>query len=315
MSRIIDIIQRARYTLADPDAERWTDDRLLSLVSEAVEDIVIHTQMLKTSIDIAMIAGQANYDLPSDCFLILRASVDSREIPLTSHTVLDEQARRAVFNENRSSYWERAEEFVSGNDFDNRSLTWEDDTGPEVEALVYDNRSPNTIKVYPIPNDDIVVDQYTFENAGTVLFAGDELYGTVVEIETNGVADYTFDSPFGSVTDFYDPLIAFESFEQDLGILSSVGETTTRVSIQYVKSAASLISLEDTLPIPTMYDKALKYYVIAHAFDDDYDTGNEAKSNKALALYNRELELAKNHQRKDGVKTVQHRTQYRSAFE
>jgi len=312
MSRVTEIIKKARYTLADSDNERWSDERLLSLVSEGVEDIVIHSKLLKASITIAMIVGQADYSLPYDCYLILRASVDGREIPLTTHTVLDEQARRAVFNENRTDYWERAEVYGPN---DSRSLTWEDDTGSEVEAIVFDNRNPSAIKVYPIPDDGIAIDQYTFENAGVVNFAGDELYGIAIEIETDGTADYTFDSPYGLVTDFYDPLISFESFEQDLGILSSVGETTTQVSIQYIKSAATLVSLEDELPIPTMYDKALKFYVLAHAFDDDYDTRNEAKSAKALVLYDRELELAKKHSRNDGVMTTQRRTQYRSAFE
>jgi len=247
--------------------------------------------------------------------MILRASADGREIPLATHTILDEQARRAAYLANRSDYWERAEQYAPGNDFDSRSLTWEDDTGSEVEALVFDNRNPSTIKVYPIPNDDIVIDDYTFENAGTINFAGDELFGVAVELETDGVSDYTFDSPFVVITDFYDPLISFEHFEQDLGLLSSVGETTTQVSIQYVKSATTLLTLEDELPLPTMYDKALKFYLMAHAFDDDYDTRNEAKSAKALVLYDRELELAKKHSRNDGAITTQRRTQYRSAFE
>ena len=46
MSRIDDILLRARDTLADPDSRRYTNDRLLRLLSDAQKDIgtssVIH---------------------------------------------------------------------------------------------------------------------------------------------------------------------------------------------------------------------------------------------------------------------------------
>ena len=315
MSRIQQIILDARDTLADTSEQRWTDERLLKLVSEAQEDIVIHNELLKASVSIPIVTGQAIYALPDDCYMILRASVDSREIPLLTYTVMDESARREAYTNDRSDSWERDRGFFANSDFDSQTVVWEDSTGKDVEALIYDNRNPLEIRVYPIPDDTITHEDYTFENAGTVIFVGDEMLGVAVDIETDGLPDYTFDSPYGGITDMADPLISFENFLSDFGIVTDMSETQERFTIWYTKAPPRLASLTEELSVPMMYDRAMKYYVIGHAYDDDNDTKNEAKSEKALRLYAREFELAARHSRKDGVSTPNIRTHYRSAFE
>lgn len=313
-TRIENILSRARDTLADPDKERWSDARLLRLLSEAQEDIAIHAELLKTTAFISLVVGQSEYDLPSDCYRILRASTASHEIPLTSYTTMDENARRQIYGDNTLDSWERDRGFISRSDFDNRQITWEDTTGGEIEALVYDNRDPTKIRLYPIPDETITEAEYTFENAGPIVFVGDELYGVATAIE--GPPNYTFDSVYGVATSLFDPAVQTEIMESDLGVVTSVTETKSVVTIWYTKSAPEVTdALTDTLAIPQMYDKALKYYIIANAFDDDYDTSNQQKSGKALVQYERELELARKHSRTDGIKGPHHRTHYRNAFE
>jgi len=315
-TRIEKILLRARDTLADPDKERWSDVRLLRLLSEGQEDVAIHSELLKTSVAIPLVVGQAEYDLPSNCFIILRASTEAHEIPLESYTTMDENARRQIYGDNTLDSWERDRGFIPRSDFDNRQITWEDTTGSEIEAVIYDNRDPSKIRFFPIPDDTIAASEYTFENAGPVVFVGDELYGVVTNIETPDLPDYTFDSPFGVATSFFDPAIDTEVIDSPFGVVTAVNETEGFVTLWYIKNAAEITDLlTSELEIPTMYDKALKYYIITHAFDDDNDTRNEAKSQKAANLYLRELELAKRHSRKDGVKTPHHRTHYRNAFE
>lgn len=314
-NRVGTIISRARDTLADPTAERWSDDRLLRLLSEAQEDIVIHNELLKTVVDIPLVVGQAEYDLPADCYRILRATVEGKPIPLLSHTEMDEQARKEIFADNVQANWERDRGFIANSNLDTRSLIWEDDEGSEIEAVIYDNRDPSKIKFYPLPNADIAQSEYTFQNANTIEYVGDEMLGIVTDIETEGYPNYTMESPYGVLTSLFDPLVEVEILESIDGVVTQVNEVEGFVRLWYTQSALLVSTISDSLVIPPFYDKAMKYYVIAHAYDDDYDTGNKEKSDKFLKLYDREFGLAKKFSKTDGVRSQVSKTHYRSAFE
>jgi len=316
-TRIENIILRARDTLADPSAERWSDARLLRLLSEAQEDINIHHELLKTTVKLPLIVGKFIYDLPSDCYRILRASTEDYEIPLVSYTSLDEQARREIYSEDILDYWQRDRGYSPRTDFDNRQVAWEAAEGNTIRALVFDNRNPLEARLYPIPNEDIAQAEYTFENAGPILFAGDEFYGVVTAIEATTASDkdYTFDSIYGVVTDLYDPFVDTEIFESVYGVVTQINETEGFVTVYYSQNAPVVEAATDTLVIPPMYDKAMKYYIIAHAYDDDFDTRNQEKSVKALGLYQRELQLAEKYNETDGTRAPQFRSHYRSPFE
>lgn len=311
-TRIENIISKARDRLADPTGERWSDARLLRLVNDAHEDIVIHSEMLKATVDIPLVVNQFIYELPSDCYRLLRASYEATPLPLLSYNAMDEQGRKQIVNDTAMDYWERDKD-RSVDDFDSRQVTWQDDTGSTVEAVIFDNRNPQQIRFYPIPDEGIADSEYTFENAGPIEFAGDELYGVVTAIE--GPPDYTFDSVYGCVTALYDPSVNVELIESVYGVVTSISETKGMVRIWYTKKPAELTTVDSELEVPCMYDKALRYYVIASAFEDDYDTGNAEKSRTAWAQYEREMSLARKFNETDGVRNAVYRTQYRSAFE
>lgn len=313
-NRVETILSRARDTLADPNGERWSNDRLLRLLSEAQEDIVIHNELLRTTVDIPLVVGQSEYELPDDCYRIIRATVENRQIPIVSHDHMDDQSKRDVFNDSHYEV-ERSRNFSVRNTIDGYSLSWEDDTGNEVEAIVYDDRDPAKIKVYPVPNEDIAQAEYTFQNANTVEYVGDEMLGLVTDIETEGLPNYTMESPYGVLTSLYDPIVPTEILESIDGVVTQINEVDGFVRIWYTQSALLVTAISDQLIIPAFYDKALKYYVIAHAYDDDYDTGNQAKSAKFLQLYEREFRLATKFSETGGVRSQVHRTAYRSAFE
>jgi len=315
MSRIETIITKARQHLSDEAKERWTDDRLLSLVSDAQEDVVVHSELLKTTVVIPLIVGQAEYDLPTDCYRLLRASTNAHEIPMVSYTTMDENARREIYSEDTLDYWERDRGFIARSDFDNRQITWEDTTGSEIEAVIYDNRDPSKIRFYPIPDDGIATSEYTFENAGPIVFAGDEMLGVVTDIETDGASDYTFDSPYGVVTSLFDPFIDVEILEDTDGVVSQINETEGFVTVWYTQVPTELTDVLATLSIPRLYDKALRYYVVANAYADDHDTRSNEKSTKYTQMYAREFERASKFGETDGIRGPNHRTHYRNAFE
>lgn len=307
-TRIETIITKSRYTLADVNKERWSDDRLLSLLSDAYQDIASHTELLKATVDIPLVPNQAEYLLPADAYLILRASVAGSPISLSTHERFDELSTKRILTD-RSQY--ESDYVYSGGDFDNRSLiSWQDDTGSEVTAIITDKLNPDLVRVYPIPNEDIASSAYTFENANIVSFVGDEVLGVVT-----GIDDYTFDSPFGLASSFFDPNIDNEIYDSVFGVVTNVAETDSFVRIQYISVPEELTTVEDILRIPSMWDKALRYYIIAHAYDDDYDTRNQEKSAKHLALYERELQTAEKSNERDHTRAANNPSTYRTVFE
>lgn len=306
MSRITDIIKRARDPLADPDGQRWSDDRLLRLVSEAQQDIAKQTQMLKAQSTISLLPGRRTYTLPSNVWIITRASVDGNVLDLVTHEQLDFKARQTA----TSNYTETEYGNTIGDFDDFRDVSWETDTSSNIEALIYDKRNLQEISVYPIPNDEISTNSYLFEAEDGVDFAGGELYGV-----TTGITDYTATSDFGVVTDLYDPFVEEESFSSDFGVITGINESEGVINVWYVYTPDNLVSLEDELAIPSMWDTAIKNYVVGQAFNDDYDTRFAEKSQRALAMYDRELNVSKEFERKNNVRSGHRKTQYRGAFD
>jgi hypothetical protein len=88
-TRIADILTRARDSLADPKKERWSDDRLLRLLDEGQKDFARQCKLLKTTSLQPVVPNQAEFTLPSDCWLITRVQYADKAITLMSHEALD----------------------------------------------------------------------------------------------------------------------------------------------------------------------------------------------------------------------------------
>lgn len=278
LTRVQTILLRARDTLADADKERWSEDRLLRLIDEGQLDIAKHTRILKGEADIEPIQGKAVYDLPPSVWMLTRAAFEGCMIPFHSHDELDELVRTRVVNQTELYYTRRG---TNTKDFSFANFCWELEEGTDIEALIYDRRSMEQIRVFPIP----VTDDDSFPISGSG-------FGVIDQIE-----GYTFDTIFGVVTDIA------ETIDDRL------------IHIWYIKTPTTITLDTDVLEIPTMWDVALKHYIIANAFDDDMDTRFQEKAGKALALYERELGVMKKTDSLDGVRKSQYRTDYRGAFE
>lgn len=280
MSRITDILVRVRDSLADPDGDRWSDARLLRLVSEAQQDIAKFTRMLKAQTNIQLELGVSTYALPSDCWLITRASYNGCAIGLVTHEQLDAMVRKQATASRRTSEYNDRDK-----DYDYLDVCWEDRTGSTIEALIYDKRNLQEIVVYPIPNEQ------AFQNLEE---------GVVSEVEEQDAGFGVLEELGGyNVTDTY-------------GVADAVWGS---LNIWYVKTTEDLVTVEDELTVPAMWDVAIKHYVVAHAFDDDYDTRFAEKSAKALSLYNRELGVASEFENKNNVKSGHRTVQYRTPFD
>lgn len=310
-SRIVSILTRVRDTLADPKKERWSDERLLRLLDEAQQDLAKQSKLLKATFDLSLIIDVADYKLPEDLWLITRATFDDYEIPMRSYDFMDEQARKEILADRNYDEYERRHGFGTHlGDFFGRT-NWEIVKGSRIQSLIYDNRNVNQIRTYPIPNEDIAQSTYTFENAGPILFAGDELLGVTTSID-----EYTEDSVFGVVTSLFEPAIETEIFDSVFGVITGASESDVVIKLWYIKIPAQLTSLSQELEMPPMFDIALKHYVVGHALRDDLDVQYREMGAESLALYERELGVADETDRSDGTRNAtNHTSTYRGGFE
>jgi len=156
LSRIADILLRARDSLSDPKGQRWSDDRLLRLLDEAQKDIVRRAKLLRAKTVIYVIEGQNTYKLPEDLLQLTRVLVDDRKVDLTNHEDLDE-----------------------------RNPIWEVEEG-EIINVVIDRRNRHILKTYKIPVYVEKLAVYEFKNAGyleDITYQPDSDFGILVDGE------------------------------------------------------------------------------------------------------------------------------------
>ena len=294
-TRIEKILKSARVTLADKNAERWSDDDLLQILDEGHKDLCRQTQILHDRADIVLTIGDPYFNLPADCWMITRVLYDDEVLPIISHTELDNQTL---------AHYQIDFGLTSG------AYNWEEETGLP-KAVIYDRRNLLQGKIFPIPSAEIADTEYTFirPEDRPVEFAGDEYLGLVTEVE-----DYTFASDFGVVTNLFDPEVNVEEFISEFGVVTAVNEVIDSLRVYYIKNPTDLATVEDELETPYMFDTALKFYVVGHAFLNDINEEYQAKGSQQLIFYQRELDVASKTSQRDGTRAGQFETQYRGAF-
>ncbi len=319
-TRIADILTRVRDSLADPNKERWSDDRLLRLLDEGQKHFAREARLLKSSTTLPIVQGQALYALPDTCWLITRVSLGGKAIPLQSFDGLDET----------TPYWYT-------------------ETGPAIKSAVFNRREPNTLRLYPILDGSSSEYSYSVANEGYVQpfeVTGDA-FGVVVEIADTvsvdssdafgviqsiagvervelsstssnvgtvvAIDDFTATSPYGIVTSIYSPDV-LATADTPYGVITAIYEDATPLFVQYIKDPETLRSIEAELEVAGRWDTALKSYVIGQAYRDDLDTANRSLGNEWLQLYARELDVAKKADSSDSTMATQYEIKYRSAF-
>jgi hypothetical protein len=175
-------------------------------------------------------------------------------------------------------------------------LDWDSVESNVIEALVYDNRNVENIRVYPIPNADFSEFDYTFSNAGTAEYIGDDVLGVVTAID-----DYTLSSDFGVVSALYDPEVTIETFSSVFGVVTSISESDHILKIWYIRKPDIIVSAEAELEINASCDTALRLYVIGNAFLNDNDAAFASKAKDFLGLYDREVGILSNASSRDNV--------------
>lgn len=160
MSRITDIILRSRDTLADPQGNRWTDDRLLRLVDEAQKDLCKNSGLLRDRVTIKLVINQSTYSLPDTFHKLDRVQMNYNGVryllPMKSHLELDDTTKN-----------------------------WEEETGTPT-TVVYDKQKKKELKLYPTPiaQEDFPVSVCPAEGFTSYLDnKGIDVHGVVANID------------------------------------------------------------------------------------------------------------------------------------
>ena len=181
MGRLTSIITRARDSLSDHNAERWSDDRLLRLIDEGQKNIAHRTQCLRTRDIIPLIKQQSLYTLPTDLDRILRVLIDKEKISLRSRAFMDEKY----------------------------GFTWEYDTTDQLPyEAVFDKTNRQTLTLYPI-SEELLTKAATFDSdfGVTTTITDHESssdYGLASHLDEPVTEETTYSSDFGIIAEFED---------------------------------------------------------------------------------------------------------------
>lgn len=121
MNRIEEIITRARYTLADPKAERWSDAQLLSYLDEGQKDLCRRAKLLRSETSFNVLEGVNEYSMPDDFLLLDSVFYNDRSLSMVGHLEL----------ESRDANWTTRE--------------------GRPEAVIFDKQMRGKLRLYPVP--------------------------------------------------------------------------------------------------------------------------------------------------------------------
>lgn len=202
-TRIENILTRARLTLADPDKERYSDSRLLSLLSDGLQDINTKAKLLRSRVTLIPTEYKSEYILPEDVWIITRVTSKGNIIPLITYDELDDS------------------DLIYGD--------WQTKKSARLLSVIYDRMNQGQIRLYPIPTRTDIENNYNNANN----------FGVVTSISSGTMSSYfgismvpqtddtepVYDSVFGEIISLEEQLPAIEIQYFALApVLSSVTE-------------------------------------------------------------------------------------------
>ena len=283
MSRIEDILTRVRDTLVDTQKKRWSDPRLLRVLDEGQKDIVLRAKLLRTKATLPINIHKAVYDLPSDCYRLIRATYKNKALRFASHTQMDGRLNSRI-----------------------DAIQWEDKTGNSIKNLVFDKLNTKTIKVYPIiPSSDGPWEYESDVNnpsellsnlsLGSIVNATGldiDIYGSAVDMDVGVDDEVQHENIDPTVDGAYGICFDFESTEEDV---------SEGFVIYYIKKPVTISSVSQELEVDDEWDTALKHYVTGMVLKDNREEQDRQMGNEELTIYNFLVEEAKEHSTLDFV--------------
>jgi len=139
---------------------------------------------------------------------------------------------------------------ITHNNMDSIKPGWSEDIGSQVEAAIYDRSRGGAIKLYPIPS---------FTGTQAIV---DAQYGTVTAI-------------YGS------SVITLEVID---GIPTGAN-LTEYIKVYFIARETIPLTINDTIPLDTLWDQSLRHYIAFDALRDNFDAQSKQTAQEEYQLY------------------------------
>jgi len=141
-----ELLQKVRFTLSDVSRDRWSDERLISLINDCISQITRKTILFVETQYIKLVNNKVDYDISNIAVKILRIEYEKEPLAVLSH-----------------------------NDLDLKNSSWQEQTGSKIKAYILDKQKEGHFKLYPILNNTSVT-----LNNGNINYSGN--YGIITGI-------------------------------------------------------------------------------------------------------------------------------------
>lgn len=207
-----DIINKSRFTLSDSARDRWTDERLLSLLNDGIVDMAKHTTLFVKELFYTIQNEVVDLDFSPVMTKLVRAEYLDKPLPIKSFEEMDKEVGKG----------------------------WQLERGSEAKALVYNKQRGGLYKLYPI-----------VENAQNDLMVFSGEYGIITHITYSDIAPIvtgTFGDlagvPANAIIKLYHVPRHIEV--TDINTILDIDELTRQPLIHYVTGMA-MMDNQDTV--------------------------------------------------------------------
>ena len=253
MSTVQAFINKVRPRVGDKDGKKFTDDRIIELINEGLEDLAKKAYVNKKEMNIPIVPYTRALVIPDDNFIKLQR-IRCGNVDLEKYT---------------------------HDEMDKRFNKWEDKIGNKLDAIVYDLKNPKTIMLFPLLDETSA--NYEALNASTSILIdipnveSDSVYGVItsMDIEDIIVPENVYDE---TELQGYEPIL-------------SLSDTFITVKINYYAFSDKAALVTDELDLDSSYHTTLLYYVAGTLLLDDNRTESISRGQIFLQKYITELKV------------------------
>jgi len=297
----LDIISQARERLGDINKQRWSDERMLAIVSQGQTDICIESGYLRRQAIIPLALDTFVYHLPDDCLTVKRVEYNGTLLPL--HTRSDQDIPRTNITSDFTAY--------KSNLNTNRI-----EIQPAIDGL--------SLSIAYVKGD-VIDDSLTVTPLLGVVTSSDDsdiiinpLIGAIVDAENNldsnppsdgygeiagcSLDRMTVDTPNGNfgvvVSAEYSEVETKYGFITNVkghkvsgyfGIVTNVAAEVDTIKVYYIAIPRKLKFMNAVLVVPTVWEDLLLRYTVGTALQDDNDANNIQRGELEIAKYEKKL--------------------------
>ena len=326
-----DIIQRARQRLGDELKQRWTDDRMLTIVNDGYRDICKTTNILRKESYIPLRQDQTRYNLPDDCISVRRIEFGGTVMPLVTRNDIDNMNYPTVQNVGLYGIkdnldMQKIEVYPSVPEGTEKYYTQVQGINTDEDTIIVQRRGVTTGSSVPTlysvdPLYGVVTDSGT--NAITLQTAAPygEIYSTNLEIQPSNVGTEPTESPtlpglllpipiipkdargvltelLFNETDSHYNILGFitnsrvATLSGQFGITTDIANKEDCLHIFYSCVPEALLSVDSELRMSDIWEAAMLRYTVGTALQDDNDANNINRGELELSKYVVELDKA-----------------------